>query len=157
MSQLIKNGAIVLDMSMKKKFAILITAITWLCVSFLLFYKSKNYLVDIPMQQWIGWAIFSSSIGILKGTLILRKSAKKLISYIMQGDADLSFFRLFPLSYFILLGCMMSLGLLIRFMPINSMIKGIIDIGVGTALFTGSLVIFGSFFNLKSSVKLLDE
>jgi hypothetical protein len=59
---------------------------------------------------------------------------------------------LYPLPYYILVGGMMGLGILMNTLAVPKDVRGLIDAAVGFALIEGSLVAFRStLFRAKSS------
>jgi hypothetical protein len=59
---------------------------------------------------------------------------------------------LFPLSYLAIIGSMMMLGMLLKFLPISHDIRGFIDLAVGSALINGAFLYFKQAILLKAEI-----
>jgi hypothetical protein len=148
-------------MKVRQGVAIALSGITWMGIGILLLTKGFS-LVLTPLSLSAG-ALFLPKlsslvgsarqaslllvcvaifIGFLKGRLVLRKSADRIISRILSLPNPCSFFSIYPRSYLILLGSMMGLGMALKWIPIPYDLKGFIDIAVGSALTNGSAFYF---------------
>jgi hypothetical protein len=114
---------------MKRKNWIVITGISWLCMGVWLLYKGLSL-------------ISKSLVGFLKGRLVLSKTVKRITKRIYSLQAPVGFKDAFPVSYWLLIGFMMTLGMGLKFLPISIDIKGAIDVAIGSALVNGAMLYF---------------
>ena len=88
-------------------------------------------------------------LGMLKGRFVLAKTVKKFVARILLIPSPLSFKDLFPGRYVILIASMMSLGMLLKVLPITDDVRAFIDLGVGSALINGAFLYFKRASMLK--------
>jgi len=81
-------------------------------------------------------------IGYFKGRFVLIKSANRAVKRICSFPAPVSLHRIYSLQFLLLIGIMMTLGMLIRVFNVPQDIRGVIDVIVGSALINGSLIYF---------------
>ena len=81
-------------------------------------------------------------VGYLKGRFVLGKAAKKGVERILAFPNPTHLTNLYSPRYLILLGVMVALGFSIKYLGIPHDIRGSIDIAIGIALLTGSLIYF---------------
>ena len=91
----------------------------------------------------------SLSVGLFKGRVVLAKTVSKSVKRLLLIPSPLKLSDLFPLQYTLLIFFMMSLGMLLRFMPVSFDIKGFIDLAVGSALINGAFLYFKQALLLK--------
>lgn len=136
----------------------------WLAMGSLLLYKGiwfvaeavvmKNTLCD-RMQSVFGtperaavWLIVSALlVGFFKSRFVFKKTVRRVISRITSLPLPIRFQSVYAPSYWILIGCMMSLGMAMRFLPIAIDVRGWIDIAVGSALIYGAIFYFKEIWN----------
>jgi len=83
-------------------------------------------------------------IGHFKTRFVLHKTVTRLSSKILTLPNPAHAKFVFGVRYFVLVAAMMGIGFLMRFFAVPNDIRGMIDVGVGSALISGSL----SFFKL---------
>jgi hypothetical protein len=140
---------------MKRKNWIVITGISWLCMGVWLLYKglsliSKSLVLkdsyihrwDNPEQAATYLMAIGLLVGFLKGRLVLSKTVKRITKRIYSLQAPVGFKDAFPVSYWLLIGFMMTLGMGLKFLPISIDIKGAIDVAIGSALVNGAMLYF---------------
>lgn len=88
-------------------------------------------------------------LGQLKGTFVLSKTVKKFVKRILLIPSPVPIKELFPWKYLLLIGFMMSLGMMFRFLPISRDVKAFIDLAVGSALISGAFLYFKQASLLK--------
>lgn len=81
-------------------------------------------------------------IGMIKGRVVLAKTINKFVKRILLIPSPLKLKDLFPWRYLVLIGSMMSMGMLLRFLPVPKDIKGFIDLAIGSALINGAFLYF---------------
>lgn len=86
--------------------------------------------------------VISLVIGTVKGRVILRRAAGRVITHIEQLDEPLPLKKIYPRRFYILLACMMSFGFIRRVSGMPDDLGGVIDLTVGCALIQGSLAYF---------------
>jgi len=148
-------------MKISKKVAVLLSFVLWFCIGTMLLYKGMNYLYEAMIYQTVtrsqqpvlgflarllgsmdyallGMVFVSAFFGYIKGYVALRKGADRLISRISPYGGKVPLSVVFPKWYVALIGGMMLLGMGIKYLPITSDIRGMIDTAVGFALLNGS-------------------
>lgn len=91
-------------------------------------------------SQQVGtlWIALGLLIGYLKGRFVLAKTALRVVKHILSLALPIRFYQVYRLSYWMLIGAMMLLGMGMRYLPIPVDLRGLIDIGVGSALIQGA-------------------
>lgn len=87
----------------------------------------------------LGAALF---IGYLKGRYLLSKSAYKQILRIRALPNPASLKYLYSKGYYLLILSMISLGMLLRFLPIAIDVRGFVDVAIGSALINSAMIYF---------------
>ena len=151
-------------MKIRHSAAIVLSGLTWMGIGMFLMIKGFT-LIMVPMPSesspvllpyislWIGdsqqasliWICLALFIGFFKGRIVLRKSAERIMKRLLSLPNPLDVISMYPRSYLILLGCMMTLGMMLKWIPIPSDIKGLVDVAVGSALVNGSAFYFRHF------------
>lgn len=117
---------------MRKLTAMIIYGCLWFGIGTMLFSKGWRLLDGVALM------ILGMVVGVLKGHFVLRKVADKTMK--RWSEERLGLFEVFPVRFFILVGFMMSLGFLLRFVPVA--VRGTVDIAVGLALVYGAVTYF---------------
>ena len=86
---------------------------------------------------WIAFALF---IGFLKGRSVFAKSVQRNVKRILALPNPAYLSKMYTLGYYILLGSMVGLGILVRFTTQD--IRGGVDVAVGAALINGAVIYF---------------
>lgn len=81
-------------------------------------------------------------IGYLKGRYVLSKSAFKQIARIKSLPNPASLKYLYSKGYYLLILSMISLGILLRFLPITIDVRGFVDVAIGSALINSAMIYF---------------
>ena len=81
-------------------------------------------------------------IGYLKGRYVLGKTAVKGVQRILSFPNPAKISQIYDAKYYILIGCMICLGVSIKFFGLSNDIRGAIDVAIGSALINGALVYF---------------
>lgn len=84
-------------------------------------------------------AFIAAGIGVLKGSTILRKAARREVKRITLLPHPVSITQLYSRRGVILLAVMVCLGISLRFMNVPLDVRGVIDVAVGVGLILGSL------------------
>jgi hypothetical protein len=93
--------------------------------------------MDSAAIVWIALTLF---IGSLKGRKVFSKSVHRSVNRILAMPNPASLSKIYAPSYYILLGSMVLLGILVRFTPQD--VRGGVDIAVGAALINGAMLYF---------------
>ncbi len=129
---------------MSHKSWILFSGVLWGIVGCMLLYKGLQLLsegVDTDSYNRAFWLVAAGLFfGFLKGRFVLRKTVQRISLRIAELQAPISFVDAYPKSYWLLLASMMSLGFLLRLVPVE--VRGFIDVVVGSALLNGALLYF---------------
>ena len=93
--------------------------------------------IDSAAIVWIALALF---IGFLKGRKVFAKSVNRSVNRILSLPNPASLSKIYTLAYYLLLGSMVLLGVLVRYTTQD--IRGGIDIAIGAALINGAVLYF---------------
>ena len=139
---------------------IIISGLTWLVVGYMLMVKGLKWIIQsmtvepAALIQWLSKLAGSPSqgalaliciallIGFIKGRMVLSKTVQRVVSRLRSLPASIRLSEAYDRRYVILLGSMMLLGLLFRFLPIGPDIRGGIDVAIGSALINGAMLYF---------------
>lgn len=91
-------------------------------------------------QAALVWIIFALLVGYLKGRTVFAKSVKRSVDRILTLPNPASLSKMYTPSYYLLLGSMILLGVLMRFTSVD--IRGGVDVAVGSALINGAMLYF---------------
>lgn len=86
-------------------------------------------------------------IGFIKGRMVLSKTVNRVVSLLRAGEGP------YDRKYYVIIGSMMGLGLLFRFLPIGYDIRGAIDVTIGSALINGAMLYFRESIVKETEVK----
>ena len=107
----------------------------WLCIGTLLLTKGLG-LLSLPLT------LVSVAVGLIKGRMVLSKTVAKMVKRIAALPLPIRMRDVYPVQYYLLIGGMMGLGFVLKWMPLLPFVRGIIDVTVGTALIYGSILYF---------------
>ena len=95
-----------------------------------------------PEKSLLFLVFFAVMLGFLKGRFVLARSVRRAVKRLMLLPGPLKLQELFPGSYLLVMGAMMGLGILFKYLPLAKDIRGFIDIAVGSALVNGAFIYF---------------
>lgn len=150
---------------LRHKALLVISGLVWFFIGLLLLSKGLNFLMDsltfhlssnasYPLlkflmpyfdsldQSIVLLVALALLIGFFKGRFVLRKSAIAQIERIKNLPNPVQLAKIYQAKYFILIGIMMSLGILMNLLDVPKDIRGFIDVAVGAALINGSMFYF---------------
>ena len=144
---------------MKHRGWIAFSGLIWLAAGISLVHKGLKFVADaryfpdafcVRFQerfgsvQAAGTALIAVAllIGFIKGRFVLVKTVRRVSFRIQSLPLPIKITSLYTPSYLILLGSMMGLGFLIRFIPMPTDIRGFIDVAIGSALINGAILYF---------------
>jgi len=140
---------------------IVFSGVTWLGIGGFLLFKGLRLITEaVLIQGSLCFQLQSISgspqggavvlivaaliIGFLKGRFVFAKTVQKMVARIASLSVPIRFTAVYTPSYWILIGCMMALGFLFRWLPIPLDLRGFLDVAIGSALINGSFLYFRS-------------
>ena len=144
---------------MKHRGWIAFSGLIWLAAGISLMHKGLKFVADasylpdafcVRFQerfgsiQAAGTALVAVALllGFLKGRFVLVKTVRRVSFRIQSLPLPIKITSLYTPSYLILLGSMMALGFLVRFISMPMDIRGFIDVAIGSALINGAMLYF---------------
>ncbi|PIS03043.1 MAG: hypothetical protein COT85_03170 [Chlamydiae bacterium CG10_big_fil_rev_8_21_14_0_10_42_34] len=146
---------------MKHRSWIAFAGFTWFFVGVSLLYKGLHLITTAAFQtdslcyqlkEVCGSAqqaatffiVVGLIVGFFKGRFVLSKTVKRVVTRIASLPLPIRFKDAYSRSYWLLIGAMMALGMMFRFLPISIDLRGTIDIAIGSALINGAMLYFRS-------------
>lgn len=139
-----------------------LSGLVWLLVGVVLLPLGLNFVVDSLLIEnslqshpvlnflapYVGgqesaalvWISIALLIGYLKGRKVFAKSVNRSVNRILTLPNPAPLSKIYTPGYYILLGSMILLGILMRFTPMD--VRGGVDIAVGSALINGAVLYF---------------
>ena len=128
-------------------------ALLWLGIGFFLFGKGILFLLN-GSELANGLFLFSLALGVgyLKGRTVLKRTVAKLLKKVQEKGASLKWSDIYDKKYLGLIGLMMLVGFSFNYFSIPIVVRGFIDVAIGSALITGSIFYFRGIYtnNLKN-------
>lgn len=81
-------------------------------------------------------------IGFIKGRTVLAKTVRRIAERINLHSGNLTLKEAYDRKYWIVIGIMMTLGMMFRVFPVPMDIHGGIDVAIGSALINGAMLYF---------------
>jgi len=126
-----------------------VSGFIWAIAGILLLYKGAKILSNEESGSlWLAAAVF---LGFLKGRFILSKTVQRISNRIFSLPLPIRWVDAYPKSYWLLISCMMLLGLLMRLVP--SLWHGFIDVAIGSALLYGAMLYFRKAQEVSAQIK----
>lgn len=100
--------------------------------------------LDQAALVWIALMLF---IGFLKGRSVFAKSVKRSVNRIFTLPNPVSISKIYTPAYYLLLGSMVLLGVLVRYTTLD--IRGGVDIAIGSALINGAMLYFRAAWDAR--------
>jgi hypothetical protein len=85
-------------------------------------------------------------LGFMKGRLVLSKTVARVVKRIATLPEPIKASQVYPVGYIALIGCMVLLGVSMKWLHVPFDVRGGIDVAVGTALMNGAMLYFRSLF-----------
>jgi hypothetical protein len=122
----------------------LVSGVSWFAMGAYLLMKGLKLLKisELESPALILWICVSLLAGFIKGRTVLAKSVKRVVAHLSNQKSPIHFFQAYDKKYYFILATMMGLGMLMRFLPIPVVVKGIIDVTIGSALINGAMLYF---------------
>jgi hypothetical protein len=140
---------------------IVVSGLTWLAIGSMLMVKGLKWITQsmmglesAPLVRWCSSLVGSAQqgallvicislfIGFIKGRTVLAKTVQRVVTRIRSLPPPILLSQVYDRRYATLLGSMMALGFLFRFLPIGADVRGAIDVAIGSALINGSMLYF---------------
>jgi hypothetical protein len=134
---------------------IVVSGFVWFFMGVFLLYKGLQLITQAtfqtsslcshfqdPQQAATILIALGLMIGFLKARFVLVKSVRRVVTRILSLSLPIRFKNVYSTSYWILIGGMMCLGMIFRFLPIPVDIRGWIDVTIGSALVNGAMLYF---------------
>lgn len=155
---------------LRHRYAIVLSGLIWLATGVFLLNKGLGFLVaaghaalsqnaesfslillfsplfGTPEKSALFLLCVGLLVGFIKGRFVLKKTVKRVVKRIRSYPSPISLKQLYSKGYYILLGCMMLMGMLFKVLPIPLDVKGFIDFTIGSALINGSMLYFRAAF-----------
>lgn len=153
---------------------IVLSGLVWLAVGCFLLPLGLNFIVDSILrenltavrrpvldflapfaggvdQAAIIWIALTLLIGFFKGRYVFAKTVHRSVKRILAFPNPAPLSKIYPPAYYILLGSMVLLGVLVRFAPLD--IRGGVDVAVGAALINGAMLYFREAWSARRQNK----
>jgi hypothetical protein len=130
---------------MDQKKWIVFSGFVWMLVGVMLLRKGFTLTDNI----WI--TVGASFVGWAKGRFVLGKTVKRVVARISMLSKPIRIRDVYTKGYWMILGSMMLLGMVMRVVPLPIMFRAFVDIAVGVALVQGALLYFRAASELKAA------
>lgn len=145
--------------NMKHRGWIVLSGVIWFAIGAMLLYKGLRFIslgIVAPtsmcksLSSTLGseqraatlFVAFGLLIGFFKGRLVLSKTVRRVVGRILSLPLPIRPSQVYQPAYYLLIGAMVMLGLLFRYLPIPIDLRGMIDVAIGSALVNGALLYF---------------
>ena len=144
---------------------IIFSGMTWLTIGGILMVKGLRWIVGslyvaksaplvelasrivgAPPQGALIVISMALLLGFVKGRVVLSKAVQRVILRLRSLPPPIRFSNAYDKRYMIVLGSMMALGFIFRFLPFPLDIRGAIDVAIGSALINGAMLYFREAF-----------
>lgn len=85
-------------------------------------------------------------VGFMKGRLVLSKTVARVVKRIGALPEPIRASQVYSIGYIALIGCMVLLGISMRWLGIPPDVRGGVDVAVGSALMNGAMLYFRCLF-----------
>ncbi|MBF5059950.1 hypothetical protein [Candidatus Neptunochlamydia vexilliferae] len=157
-------------MKLSHRNAILFSGLLWFGVGILLLTKGIGYLVEggnavlagthqgfsliqqmgrfsnDPKQGALILICLALLVGFFKGRVVLKKTVNRIVNRIRSYPSPISLKEMYPKSYFFLIGGMMGMGMVFKFLSLPLDVKGFVDFTIGAALINGAMLYLRAAF-----------
>ena len=149
---------------------IFLSGLVWLAIGCFLLPLGINFIVDSilkenasqphPVLNFISpfaggleqaalvWIALALLVGFLKGRTVFAKSVLRSVNRILSLPNPVSLGKIYTPAYYILLGSMVLIGILVRFTTQD--IRGGVDVAIGSALINGAMLYFRQAWLIRS-------
>jgi hypothetical protein len=155
---------------------ILISGLVWLAIGCFLLPLGLNFIVESLLEDnasahpllsffssYVGGleqaalilVAVSLSIGFLKGRYVFAKSVTRSVNRILSLPNPAPITQIYAWHYYILLGSMVFLGILVRYL--SNDIRGVVDVTIGAALINGAALYFREMWKMFLVARSLNK
>lgn len=144
---------------MKHRGWIASSGVLWLVAGVFLLHKGLHFIAEAraisnsltnrfagffgsPSQAGMFLIFLALLVGFAKGRFVFVKTVMRVVNRIRGLPLPIHFSQVYTRSYWILIGSMMLLGLVFRFLPIPLDARGFVDVAIGSALINGAMLYF---------------
>ncbi|MGE0198299.1 MAG: hypothetical protein AB7N99_07265 [Simkaniaceae bacterium] len=151
-------------MKLRHSQAILLSGFIWMGVGVLLLTKGIQYLAmagnQVLTHSQEGFSLiqlfsrFSKDseqaafivialallLGFFKGRIVMKKAVHRVVERIRSHPSPIPMKKMYSKGYCLLIGSMMGMGFLFKFLPLPLDVKGFIDFTIGIALINGAML-----------------
>lgn len=133
---------------MKQRGWIAFSGFVWFFVGIFLLYKGLCLIVEatdlLCLSQKRANLLIALGllVGFLKVHFVLAKTVRRVVLRIASLPLPIRFKEAYSPAYWALIGGMMALGMLFRYLPISLDFRGTIDVAIGSALINGAILYF---------------
>lgn len=96
-------------------------------------------------DEWLIYAFLGLFLGCLKSRFVFLKSANKNLHRIDNLREREPFYKVYSPPFYAIIGLMICLGMILRYFGVDPVIRGIINIAVGTGLLYSSFLYLTAF------------
>jgi hypothetical protein len=126
--------------------------VLWIIGGEMLFFLGAGRLMESgshgTTELMIGWGI-AMAIGVAKGLFVLSKTARKNITRILALEEAQKPIHVYSVPSWITIGLMMGLAITLNTMSVDPFWRGVINVGIGTALVTSSFAYWSALQQLR--------
>ena len=134
---------------MKHAHWILFSGLLWLAMGLFLLTKGFNLLtLHAGKSGVVMLLVLAFLIGYMKGRFVFAKTVNRITKRILSLPLPISFAKVYPPIYWVLIGSMGLLGMVFRYL--SPEVRGFADVAVGSALFYGALLYFQAAYQTAS-------
>ena len=155
-------------MKLSPTIAIVLSGALWMIIGLFLLVKGLNLIVFATHAQQFGvkaaliphltfgggvergafvLIAFGLLVGLVKGRFVLVKTVKRVVAHILSLAPAVKIGEIYTWRYLLLIACMASLGIGIRFLHLPADVHGLIDVAIGSALVNGAMLYFRFAFS----------
>lgn len=144
---------------MKHRSWIALSGVLWFAIGMFLLYKGLHFISDArnipnslcvrfqdvfgsPSQAGTVLMFIALMVGFAKGRFVLAKTVQRVVRRIQSLPLPIRFSQVYTPAYWMLIGGMVMLGMVFRFLPIPIDARGFIDVAIGSALINGAMLYF---------------
>ena len=133
--------------AVSRRYLLLLAGLLWLFAGVLLSTIGLFWIFPVKHRIVLWLMPLAMVLGFIKGRFVLFKAANRAVKRIYGHPERACFVSMFSWQTWILIGCMMSMGQILRSLSYPRDYLGLVYVLIGPALATSSFVYWKSFFN----------
>jgi len=91
-------------------------------------------------------------VGFLKGRYMLAKTVRRVVGRILSLPNPVHLKKVYSFPYLAIMLSMVALGFAVKFAPLNTDVKGLVDVAIGSALINGAILYFRKAIALRATL-----